>query len=265
MTKRFDNREHVPSTDPFHQLILRIQDNAFVSEDTKEMRVDIKEWFAEVQRKFAEIGIDDIVFIPTGSVAVGMASFEENSDVDGKIYYFAKTQDQEAQAHDLVNKIDLPKKHNPFITFSSVRIMFENFQNDIQMFLFNKDIHTIDRFALIFAPTLNECTDVQERKLIDVWRKSILTYLSTLPEQQGETVWKMMSAWLGQQYIRYEQSDGGDTQKRERRVNTFIQQAISNKFPNDETKRMRAEAMTQSWRMNQNYPSYEEMLRVFNI
>lgn len=264
MTNNIDRSELLIPSDPFHQLISRIQNNVFVSQDTKEMRTDVKDWFSEAKRKFAEIGIDDVVFIPTGSVAVGMASFDENSDVDGKVYYYAKTQEQEDMANRLVNEINLPERHNPFITFSSVRMMLEYFQQDIQTFAFNKDINSLVRFALLFAPTLNECMDIQESKTIDVWRKSILTYLSTLPEQQGKTVWEKMSEWLGQQYIRYEQSEGGDTQKRERRVQTFIQQALSSRF-DDNAKKMRAERMIQSWRTNLNYPTYEEMLKTFHV
>jgi len=255
-----NNEEQYP-TDKFHNTLNEIANHKFVTEDTREYRKGMEEWMADLRDGFQELGVSECVFVPTGSVAVGMVSKEAGSDIDGKVLYRLPNNSEAVDR--FIRKVGLPEKFNPFLIFSETTSMIERTEKDSKLALELNNDRMIDDQAKLFAPSLSEFTNPDERKTVDSWRKEIIQKLSDLPNNQSEAVWNLMRHVLERQFVMYENSVGGDTEKRKTRVENIISNGLDSIYGADEKRKSIANAVIAGRRETFHYPDFSEMKEIF--
>lgn len=249
--------------DKYHHALNEIANHRFVTADTLEYRQGMEEWMAGLKEGFAVLGVTECVFIPTGSMAVGMVSKEAGSDIDGKVLYNGP--EDLTAIHEFINKVELPEKFNPFLVFSEIKSSIERTATDAQNAVEYKTLHLIDDEAKLFAPTLSEFKDANERKIVDGWRKDVIQRLTDLPEGQGEAAWNMMRQILERQFVLYENSEGGDTEKRKVRVENVLEKGLDNIYRGDERRKAVAKAVIAGARRDFHLPDFKEMQEIFSV
>ncbi len=248
-----------PAKSKFDSVLRNIQEHLFVTPDSVVYRNVMKNWLQSTKNK---VGVDDLVFFPTGSVAVGMVSIEAGSDIDGVVVYSCTSDKTDSVSTALVN-VDLPEEFNPFLVMSRVENRIEGFFERVDDVLMMNRPSMTDEIALLFAPSLSELSDEAEKSLVDGWRKQVIAKLALLPEGKGELVWGLMCGWLEKQFVHYEESDGGDQEKRKIRVESVIDKKISERISDDGERRERAKTFIDSLRSTFHYPSFDEMVLAY--
>lgn len=245
----------------YHQKLSEIQSHIFVTPDSALYRNVMEKW---VNLLRSNPGMEKSVFFPTGSVAVGMVKQDRGSDIDGAVLYSC-SQDQMKVVGEAINVTELPEEFNPFLVFSRVENRIDDTLGRVDDILLMGRPQMTDQTALFFAPSLLEFAVPEERKLVDSWRKEIILKLSQLPDNKGEKIWNLITKYIEQQFIHYENSDGGDQEKRVKRVNQVIKEKLIERFPNAEDRQQRAFKFIESRRNNFHYPSFAEMKLAYEI
>ena len=119
--------------------------------------------------------------------------------------------------------------------------------------------------AMLFAPSLSEQANRMERERVDGWRKKALSLINSLPEDQKKEAWELITRFLEQQFVHYEESEGGNTGKRKKRVDERIDEVVEQRFPGNGEKQKRAKSFIKTKRKSFKYLSFQEMKRAYNI
>jgi len=252
-----------PTREKFCDVLRGIQEHMFVTDDTAVYREEMRGWVNKVRDKS---GVENVVFFPTGSVAVGMVSIEANSDIDGVVAYSC-SEDKVSRVNDAIHEEGLPEEFNPFLVSSRVEDRIGEFFGRADMLSEDSRSYLTDSVALLFAPSLSELQNDDEHALVEGWRQQVVTELGKLSDGKGEVVWNLMRDWLEGQYVHYENSDGGDAEKRQRRVDMVIDKKVGERFAGfgePEKRVKRAKSFIESMRANFHYPSFQEMQVVYS-
>ncbi len=192
-----------------------------------------------------------------------MALKEKGSDIDGTFIYRLGSVNAEA-VHRFQNELEVPEEVELLI-FSDANSMVESTRTDAENSLIDFNQRMVDRQAKVFAPSISEFTNPEERKAIDSVRRDILVILSEMPVEDGKDVWDMMRSVVERQFVHYENSIGGDSEKRGIRVKQVIATALDKIYGGDERRKKLARSVIDARREAFHLPDFAEMKKIFNV
>jgi hypothetical protein len=131
---------------------------------------------------------------------------------------------------------------------------------------FNKAATCVHSIAMIFAPTLKEQENEEEKIQINNWRQAFLQNLSSMDTDTANNTWNKIRAYLKESLVQYENINIRNAQsERTERVNTAITSVISQRFPENPTAQARARKFIDMKREAFSFPALEEMYEDFGI
>jgi len=250
----------------FYNTLNDIHSHMFTTDDTLEFRSDAQKWVDEVRQELSQAGATTAIFIPVGSVATGMVLKEAGSDIEGAIIYDCPTEAIDKVKCAIQKTSDLPDNFEGFISFFHADTCIANANEWFENALATESPYPIESIALLFAPSLLEQTDLAERSTMDKWRKRILEKLAKISTPQNrDLIWHHMTQSLERQFVRYEESIGGNPRKRIQRVEQVISKKIEERFPNDARMQKRAQQIISAKRKAFKYPNLSTMFKAYEI
>lgn len=259
----------------FDKTLRSIQDHMFVNEESQKRMAQLRENFPKLQDELKAQRAFEIVMIPFGSVATGMATAE--SDIDAFVLYNQYSFDDHyiklnREPRDLgltdkeKNDIVLGR-FDHVVDYNYIRQVVDEVLESQNSAYFMDETRCL---PIVFAPTLNEFSDPEEKEAIDYWRRRALMQIKTLFPDQADQVWDFMRDFLKGSFINYERPyDTPEfdikSEVRAQRVDEQVSQVISNRFPDDPQKQERAKSFIQTKRNSLEYPPFKTMIEAFDV
>ncbi len=242
----------------FDSFLNQIANHIFVTEATFTKRDKLRDLVKNhIVPNLEALGAFEVVCFPAGSVAVGMAT--ERSDFDGMVAYSGDKEIKEMHAKNGIMAPDLD-----VLRFER-KLEPEEFRRTIDRALHaeHADDPTVEWFAYVFSPSLNEFSDPHEKAVVDDWRRKTLQAIVSQYPDQAERIWDMIREYLESFLVKYEFLEG---KNRLARVESAIQSKIGERFPDPgDKRRIRARSFIARLRDSAHYPSFAEMLTAYDI
>ncbi len=251
----------------YEQKINQIWTHPFVTSDSIESRNKALKAVEDYKTILRGQGITDVFSIAFGSVGAGMALKEESSDIDMRLVIVSSNPQVKDAVLRIFQESQLQQKDFKHeLEVWPIDVNLTGIKKDFRDFLaFDREEKLIMRYADMFHHTLGEDVDPEEKKLVNNLRKQILETIHSLPPKDSQIIWNAIRERIKRQYVLYEKSTGGDTLKRQKRVNKIFDQKIAERFPGNIETQDRAKSTINTWRQNWNLPELEEMYLAFDI